>query len=540
MEIIKPFIQKIQNLLNEVKDHKYNKYRGRANKELSKLFRSKFKNVDTDKYIIFEALWDNPHHWLRLSIFGPVISNHLKSRIIGLYEKSTSKKAINSLKAFNFTDYIEIKAQVSNENLLQAKAILDDFGTSKDFSNLKLPYNFPWQFLYDSILKSEMIGSLDSSYKKNYIYIAKLISYLEEYEKKINWEKISGLVISHPVNFRFSTLTFLALSKGIPVYVLNYVNEYISIRKLDSIDDWTGGSYEKPDFNVVSKLPKYKKEFLASVGRDYLNQVRSAKKGEVSTVGTFRTEKDKNFNKNQFLNNLYLDIKKPTVVVMTGCWPDFPNLYPPSWYTDYVDWTKKTLDIIKDDNNCNWIIKPHPAEFKYGSKTKIEDFLGNIKNSNIVIWPKEVLSNHLIEIADLVLTSHGSAGVEYPALGKPAIISRETHFSKWGFVNCCLTFDKYSYMLRNIKSIIKPDLESQKYAYIYIATSICNASNISKDYLFEMGSKSKKLWPSIEKFISINSKNIDLEQNMMKKWLNSNIQSYNFFKSINYDTWEVD
>ncbi len=55
-----------------------------------------------------------------------------------------------------------------------------------------------------------------------------------------------------------------------------------------------------------------------------------------------------------------------------------------------------------------------------------------------------------------------------------------------------------------------------------------------------MGSKSKKLWPSIEKFISINSKNIHLEQNMMKKWLNSNIQSYNFFKSINYDTWEVD
>ena len=540
MEIIKPYIQKIQNLLNELKDYKYNKHRVRANKEIGKLFSSKFKNINRDKYIIFEALWDNPHHWLRLSIFGPVISDHLKSRIIGLYEKSTSRKAINSLRAFNLYEYIEINPKVSNANLSQAKRILNDFGNFQEFFNLKLPHKFPWQFLYDSILKSEMIGSFDSSHKKNQIYIAKLISYLEEYEKKINWEKISGLVISHPVNFRFSTLTFLALTKGIPVYVLNYVNEYISIRKLDSIDDWTGGAYEKPDFEVVSKLPKYKKDFLESVGRDYLDQVRSAKKGEVSTVGTFKVEKDRNFDKNQFLLNLNLNVNKPTVVVMTGCWPDFPNLYPPSWYTDYVDWTKKTLNIIKDIKNCNWIIKPHPAEFKYGSKTKVEDFLVNINSSNIVIWPKEVLSNHLIEIADLVLTSHGSAGIEYPALGKPAIISRETHFSKWGFVNCGLTFDQYSHMLRNIKSIEKPDIKSQKYAFIYIATSICNASNVSKDYLYEMGSKSKKLWPSIENFISINSKNIYFEQTMMKKWLNSSIQSYNFFKSINYDTWEVD
>ena len=385
-----------------------------------------------------------------------------------------------------------------------------------------------------------MIGYIDCDYKKNYIYIAKLISYLNEYEKVIEWKKISGLVISHPVNFRFSTLIFLALSKGIPIYVLNYVNEYISIRKLESIDDWIGGAYEKPDFEVVRKLPYFKKKFLENVGQDYLNQVRSAKKGEVSIVGTFTNDKDINFDKNQFLVNLNLDVNKPTVVVMTGCWPDFPNLYPPSWYTDYVDWTRKTIDIIKNISNCNWIIKPHPAEFKYGSKTKIADFLGNINSPNIVAWPNEVLSNHLADIADLVITSHGSAGVEYPAQGKPAIISRETHFSKWGFVNCGLTYDQYRNFLENIRCIDKPDISAQKSAYIYIATSICNASNISEDYLFEMGSKGNKLWPSIESFISRNYKNINFEQTMMKKWLNSNIQSYNFFKSINYDSWGID
>ena len=54
-----------------------------------------------------------------------------------------------------------------------------------------------------------------------------------------------------------------------------------------------------------------------------------------------------------------------------------------------------------------------------------------------------------------------------------------------------------------------------------------------------MGSKSNKLWPSIKNFVESNDRNILNEQNMMQSWLNSDIQSYNFFKSINYDLWEI-
>ena len=41
------------------------------------------------------------HHWLRLAIFGPVLSNYLKSKFIGIYEKGTNRKTLDSLKAFN-------------------------------------------------------------------------------------------------------------------------------------------------------------------------------------------------------------------------------------------------------------------------------------------------------------------------------------------------------------------------------------------------------------------------------------------------------
>ena len=66
----------------------------------------------------------------------------------------------------------------------------------------------------------------------------------------------------------------------------------------------------------------------------------------------------------------------------------------------------------------------------------------------------------------------------------------------------------------------------------------CNASLKSDDYLFEMGSLSNKLWPTIEKFINKNNEGIRKEQLMMNRWLDSKTQSYNFFKSINYELWE--
>ena len=121
MEIIKKYLQKSQNLLNQLRDYKYNKFRPKANKAISELFNNKLSHPKDDKYIICEALWDNPHHWLRLAIFGPVLSNYLKSKFIGIYEKGTNRKILDSLKAFNLEKYLEINPLIKNKHLTIGK-----------------------------------------------------------------------------------------------------------------------------------------------------------------------------------------------------------------------------------------------------------------------------------------------------------------------------------------------------------------------------------------------------------------------------------
>ena len=536
MKKFKKRITFFHNKLNELSNFKYKRFRRKGNKAISKLFNSVKIKFDNKKYILCEAMWDSPHHWLRLAIFSPVLAEFYNSNILGIYLKGIQKDSLKSFKELKLDKYIELEIKPNKKQIHTAKKISKNINSAEDIYNLELPYKFPGRFLYDSILKSEMIGTCNYKSLEIENYIATIISFLDKYYQLLNDEEFSAIVLSHPVNFRFSTLVFAALNKKIPVYILNYVNEYITIRKLETIDDWLKGSFENPKIEEIMKLPLIKKKYLENIGFEYIQKIRQSKRGQISTIGTFNENEEIKFEKNKFFEKIGLDNQKLTAVIMTGCWPDFPNIYPYSFYLDYVDWFLKTLEIIKEINNINWIIKPHPAEFKYGSKTKAQFYIKKLNRTNIVMWPKEVSSSCLLSIADVLVTSHGSAGFEYPALGKPVIITKETNYADWGFANYCGNYEIYKELLLNLNRIKKPDSETKKLASLYISSSICNGLN--NNYLFEMGLHSHKLWMSIESFINKNIDNFILERRLMSKWLKSSSQSYNFFKSINYDLWK--
>ena len=48
---------------------------------------------------------------------------------------------------------------------------------------------------------------------------------------------------------------------------------------------------------------------------------------------------------------------------------------------------------------------------------------------------------------------------------------KKTHYSRWGFTNCCSEYLEYKkQQLENIQTIKKPNKKQQKLAYIYIAS----------------------------------------------------------------------
>lgn len=532
-----PLISRLMRYWGELRLLRFNIYRPFANHAIRKLCASGLTTNPQSRYVVCEALWDHPFHWFRLALFAPLLARYLDSRLFGLYERATSSRAVASLKSLPLADSVCIDEHPTEAHFERAQALLADVHSAEDIINLKLPFGYPGHLLYDGILKSEALGTIDGDFPRLAGYLAQTLAYLDQYSPLITPEKVSAVIVSHPVHFRLSTLTYLSLARGLPVYVLNYVNEHITIRRLKTPHHMVQGAFERPEFADVAKLDPEVKTQLARIGKDYLDLIRAGTSSEGSIVGVYDGKSANADARSQFLAQLGLDEAKPTVVIMTNCWPDFPNVYFPGWYTDYVDWFRKTLDIIVSCPDSNWIIRPHPAEFMYGAKTRIDTMMPSPLPPNIAVWPNGASGNMVAAVADLVVTAAGTAGVEYPALGKAVLIARDTAYAHWGFTSFGRTLAEYTDLLRSVVSIGKPSAEQCERAQIYLALTLCSAPQVGTAYRYPWGTLSYRLWPDIRRFIRENRGSIGHEADMMQRWLSSDIDSYNVFKSINCNLW---
>ena len=190
MKIIKKIIASLHNKINEFENRKYKKFRKKANKEIYKLLKSREIKNANDKYILCDALWDSPHHWLRLAIFAPVLAEHLNSKLLGIYLKGVGKDTLETFQDLKLDKYIELGVKPNQKQFKLAKKIARDINSSEDIYNLKLPYGLPGRFFYDSILKNEMIGTINHKKLNINHYIANLICFLDNYNHLINSEKL--------------------------------------------------------------------------------------------------------------------------------------------------------------------------------------------------------------------------------------------------------------------------------------------------------------------------------------------------------------
>ena len=160
-------------------------------------------------------MWDSPHHWLRLAIFLPVLTKFYESNVMGIYLKDTNRKIIRTFKSFKFDYYKELDYLPKKKHYEIAYSLFNKLKKPDDIFDLDIPYGFPGSFLYDSILKTEMIGTIQLNNPKNIKHFAQLLSFLDLYDNVVDPKKVSAVVLSHPVNFRFASIVHIALMKKI-------------------------------------------------------------------------------------------------------------------------------------------------------------------------------------------------------------------------------------------------------------------------------------------------------------------------------------
>ena len=93
------FTNKINTAFNLINYYRCSLTRAAANSSFHSIANVKAGNRDGK--ILCEALWDHPHHWLRLAIFKNALSTVYGGSLVGIYEEDVSKPILESLRSLS-------------------------------------------------------------------------------------------------------------------------------------------------------------------------------------------------------------------------------------------------------------------------------------------------------------------------------------------------------------------------------------------------------------------------------------------------------
>ncbi len=365
--------------------------------------------------VLVEALWDHPYHWLRLAMLRRALSRRAGG-LVGIWEEGTLPKVVASLRSLDLAAEETVARRVPERLMQAAQQRLAGLRTARDVLDMELPWGYPTCHLFDGMLKTEAIGTVTPDHPKAAAYFAKCLHYLEAYDAILDRHDVRAVILSHPSFPRFSTLAWCALRRGIPVYATIHVNEHVSARRFLSLSDFSGSLADRPDAAIPAILTPQQRERLIAVGQQYYMAVRSRQAGEFSIIDIYGKQA---LARREFTARVGCDPAKPNVVVMTSCWTDGPNSAGLTYFTDYQDLLEKTLAVISRVKECNWILRAHPAEFRYGNMRLANMVEGRLPD-NVWLWPESVGAGVIPDVADCVVTPAGTAGVEYAAMGRRA------------------------------------------------------------------------------------------------------------------------
>lgn len=194
-------------------------------------------------------------------------------------------------------------------------------------------------------------------------------------------------------------------------------------------------------------------------------------------------------NKKEMTELLNLNPKKKTIAIMAHTFADAVFNYGDLYFRDYYDWLDKTLSIVEEIDDVNWILKPHPTRKAYNeSEDSVEDMYKRHQKGHIFWVPDDISSESIKNVCDAIVTIGSNAGAEYACFGIPAIIVGKPWYSGFGITIEPESYSEYVNVLKNINSINKLDDNQIETALklFYMRNNKSFAKNIFNDELYEL------------------------------------------------------
>ncbi|MAL65518.1 MAG: hypothetical protein CMF94_05390 [Candidatus Marinimicrobia bacterium] len=436
-------------------------------KKNSNFWKNENKSLSKSRILITNFV-HHPGYTITESIIAKQISQlyNLETSALLNYNDYIGKKIIKSFDVNNFLFQPQITFIDRFRYLLEAYNLIIKTKNIQEFISMNKNNINYGRCIYDHILRNTSSGTIKKINFRIYFFLAEALFYNKFYNNLFSSNKFEFMIMSE-TQFLPSNIVFQnALENNVKVISRIGGPEKIGIR-LYTLSNEKFQSNIKILKNQFDQTIKGSEEFISNKGFEYITELYEGrkKKHDQATSHNFN-HKDDEFNSSKLLEYFKWNKSKKICVIYSH------NLFDGNYYNEWrifkdnLTWLRKTLLFIKNNkNNINWIVKDHPSDYgiNRGKTTTHKEFQNIIgENKNIKFFPKNFQAKILKEISNCLLTSQGSAGIEFPCFGIPSVICGDAFYQGLGFTLEPKNENEYYNIIENIDKIIDEGLDENQ------------------------------------------------------------------------------
>jgi hypothetical protein len=401
--------------------------------------------VPVARRVLVDGMFDNPGYWYRLTIFRAALGLDRAHEIglTGVHSVVSSRKTLNRL---GINEVVAFDSLNDSSHTLRedAKKLAASIKYPEDILELKLPHGLPPSFLYDAILKRQKTAIVDVSDPQLEGDVYEFISAIRSAERAIELFDPDIVCLSHQINARHSALAWLSAQEGRNPVVLfgNYgVPRLARIKQPEDISD----CLDRPGNQGINALSPGQADGMEKIGREYLKLRFQGKTTDLGGLYAF-SQPNSNAMSDHLLAELGWQNDKPIVAVYASNWFDFPHSNGMSEFRDFLDWILATLEAATNNRDVNWLFKSHPCDKWYGGLT-LKDMMPSLLAPHIRMVPEHWSGRDTMLVTNALVTYHGTAALEYAAMGKPVLVADRGWYHDCGFVVWARSREEYLNLL---------------------------------------------------------------------------------------------
>lgn len=303
--------------------------------------------------------------------------------------------------------------------------------------------------IYDEVLRSTKQPTISTIDWTVYKVMARSWFYYYQYHLFFSMGSYRFYIATHTAYPEYGLLCRVALQHGVTVIETSD----IQMSKYYSIGEKDLPTYHQGINAEIRAALESEKQSLAEREARALESLRRRLDSEIMQIDAQKAYSGKSYTPQELHAALNIPADHRIGFVVAHIFCDSPHLSSSMLHADYYRWLESTIECCGGAEGISWVVKPHPSCAMYGEKGKVEALVIDSGAANIHICPKDLNTSSLRTCADVLLTVHGTAGLEYACFGIPTILAGTPFYSGFGFTQEPKTSEEYAVAVRRASSM---------------------------------------------------------------------------------------